>query len=60
MSILLVLGIVYIVFSYLYMMGYVVSTIGGSVSNLCKVGWTILTLAPITLPIALGAARSQD
>lgn len=59
MSILLVLGIVYLVFSFLYMLGYTVTRVAG-VKNLGKVGWLIIALAPLTLPLALGSARSQD
>lgn len=60
MNELLILGIVYMVFSYLYMLGYTTVAVGGEIKYLGKVGWTIIAFAPITLPIALGAARSND
>lgn len=60
MEILLILGIVYVVFSYLYILGFAVSRVGGSMNYLGAAGWTIVAFAPITLPIALGTARSQD
>lgn len=59
MNLLVILSSVYIVFSYLYMIGYTVTSVGGT-DNLGKVGNLIILTAPLSLPIALGAARSQD
>lgn len=55
----LLIGIVYVVFSYLYMFGYVVE-LSDKIANLNLAGWVVILFAPFTLPIALGSSRSQD